>query len=464
MCESKPRIAAALMAAIMLLSPVPILSGCSDAESPAEEYGAEFGIDYGSVDGFVRTVTGALMGKEIGIDGLIESFLSRYPGYELSLIPGMDSDFAIKRTIGESGSERRIADRIAGYVELSADFAGRGNFPGEGTYLPAEGETVSDLVERAMLSGDGTERDLRLGISFRLYFDADILTLIDLGSGEISGASVKLRMMSVEKDRSNFGLDIVQKEDGSPESLSVRYGTAAYTSNMFVSLGADLSFTGLRILGGSGSWDLQAGMTAHVDEFLVSSDFADSALSKALDMAGFDLGGKLPRLIMNIITSSDRMLDLFDTIDSLTGTEIPDVHLRADLTASDAADDSGRRYTSLRKTGDESGMEIRIPHSSYAVDFDRLLRLVPNYILPEEKADKILLVLAILGWDTREILDLRDDPETSESIGNVFDKVDREIEDDKKYELSIPAEYICIAAAGLAALLAGAAFIWRRGI
>jgi hypothetical protein len=454
---------AVAIAIVMALASLPLLSNNVDADSSDRCYGNESAVTMKDVDSILKELTGKTL------DELIASLTDYFPGYEISIVPSFESDFALERNTTKSGSEYTIEDHFGSYVNLYLSSHIKGNLPDAGTYYPKDDEGIWEFLFRLIQESKNEHTDDFEGF-LGLYTDLTVVSKIDLNTGELTSVDVRFKLMIVEHEEANFNLDIVEskvseEEDEKVESITFSYDKTTSESNIYTDIGVKMDIEGLKIINDSDTWSVNPKIKEHVYRSVVSSDLANGLWQSVLEMVDpkvEKVKARLPELILHIISSGERMLDLFDTIKSLTGKSIPDVFFVADLAATKYTDDYGYEYTILDLKGTET--TLYFPLGGYALNTSVLIYLVPSSILPDAVKDILYVVFTVLGWGTVEIGDITDDKVMQSKCENVFTYVKNIMKYDEEYTFKIPAEYLTIGIAGLLGSFAAFVLIWRRWI
>jgi hypothetical protein len=166
--------------------------------------------------------------------------------------------------------------------------------------------------------------------------------------------------------------------------------------------------------------ELNPKATAHVTKSLISSDLADSIWIDLLASGGMEVGNvNLVELILKILGSGGRTLDLFDTIKSLTSSDVPDVTFSVSMDASKYTDASGYDYCKVvsKKTG---GPAFYLPYGPYRIDGAMVDEAIPDD-LPADDRVKIALDALVLAFfiDPVEVKDISSDETTRQKCAEV---------------------------------------------
>ena len=202
-------------------------------------------------------------------------------------------------------------------------------------------------------------------------------------------------------------------------------------------------------------------MNVHVDKLMVSSDLANGLWKKVSEILGWDDNqSALPQLILNILKSGSRMLDLFDTVQSLTGTEIPDVKFIAKAHTSTFTDDAGRQYYKITVKTHDSSKDLMLAKQDYSLNVLDLIDSIPSYIMGDGVKLAIGSALTVLGWDKIEVTELT--PETKAECDAIAEHVDTMVEIDERYDFNIPVEYLVLSIAGIVGCIVAVFYVRRH--
>ena len=220
----------------------------------------------------------------------------------------------------------------------------------------------------------------------------------------------------------------------------------------------------------------------HVEKSIVSSDLADSLWLTVLAASGGEGDGntKLPELILKILGSGGRMLDLFDTIKSLTSSDIPDVEFSMVFNAHDYFDEAGYEYSKLvppdKTTGndDPTRPPLYFPSGGYTLDVAQYVKYIPDSILNEEykKAATWILIALGLGYDDNDphiltpikVSDLAGHDDVRMQSDMIRSYVNQKISSAEVESYSTPEIYEYIAWGGIAITVLVIVLMWRRYI
>ena len=175
---------------------------------------------------------------------------------------------------------------------------------------------------------------------------------------------------------------------------------------------------------------------------------------------------KLPKLILELIGSGGRMLDLFDTIKSLTSSEVPDITITGLFRAENVTDARGYDYCqmTLQNKDGSSGTVIKIPKSAYTLDLADIVMMIPDYLIDHERRQQIADILTFLGWNDIDVKDISKDLGKQDECSILNSYVNEKISEDDIEYYDIPFTYRIIAYVGLGIAGILALMIWRRVI
>jgi len=455
--EKTMAMAAVLVTALLVITCIPFASDSSDA--------SDDGASYGTVKEFswkdVEEISKALFDKTV--EELLMELSENEYGYELYLAePHFEAEMAAKRDVSTSDGIYSIDDHISGYIEFGTIVSVHGNLPEAGDYQKKDGEDSKDFLDRVLKDHAGETRDVSLQLLFCVYADVGVRTTIDIATGDLIATDVLGKLFVVDYEASDIDFTTEEDEQGELTEISISYEEKETTSNLYVAADVGLKYEDMKVLNAQESWGLSPLITLHINHIYVSSDMANgiwNMVSSAIGMEGM-IKGKLPDLILNIIGSGSRVLDIVETIKSLTGTSLKDVDFLADIQASNVTDDDGREYVDLKILNPSGDMELHIPKAGYSVTVDSILATIPSYILSDDLKAAIGIAAGIIGWDTFTADEM--DPVTEEKFDEIHEHTVTMIKYDEEYELNIPIAYVILAAIGLIGC-AAAVFMSRRG-
>ena len=432
----------------------------SDDDASADD-GTE---TYGSVKAFSWTQVEEISQELIGmsVEELLMLLSENEYGYKLYLNePHFEGRLVTKREIQTTKDSYLIDDHISGYVEFGTTVALHGNLPEAGTYERQEGEDSLTFMDRILTDyASKDERDVYLDMILSVYADVDIITVVDTTTGELTGNNIMGRLFMVEYEKSNFEM-LVEEGEEEIDKLTISYSDYESSSNFYISADMDVFYEGMKVFCDDESWSMKPKITTHVNSISVSSDMAKglwNTITEAIGVEGV-IKGRLPNLILNIISSGSRVVDLIETIKSLTGKSLHDIDFLANINATNIVED-GREYVELELMRDGGSVTLKFPKADYCFSITEFLELIPSSILSDAVKIAITTAAAIIGWEPIEV-DVMD-TETERQYEEIYEHTDSAIKYDEEYELNIPTAYIALAAAGLIGCLVAIILVWRR--
>ena len=443
----------AAMATTMLLV-TPFLPSVV-AEGEEGTYGAYHELRMEDIDEFMESLTGMTV-QEI-LDMLFQA-----EGYDIHLKPAINSGLAVKRVTDSDKDSVTIRDMVSGYLEFDLSGYASGSFPKAGHYEAADGEDSNAFIERVFTkTPDRESRMVDATTSLSVYVDLESETYIDRNTGEYDDTSVSMKVVILNDGSGN--INIQTDEDGL--TMDIAYEKYEESNNGYVSLGLELTSDGIKVLSEEESWECRPTINSHFAETKVSSDFAGNVWTLFRNAIGLDEKERLvlPELILNIIRSTNRTLDLFDTLNSLTSTKFSDLVFTGDFKMSKGQDEYGNEYVQVSVNSGEEISEMKFWLGAYTLDVANALAMVPSDIVSED--DKLLLgvALAVVGLDTIYVGDISWDTVTEKKINEISSKVDREIERQEVYDFKMPLAYLAVAIAILVLGIGAAVYMWRCG-
>ena len=456
--EKKRAIIVMIIAVVMVITCLPVVSEGNDAAEPDQSYGASESFSWKEVEAVCKELTGETV-EEI----LAEILESEY-GYEFYLSePYFEGEMVTRRDVSTSSNIYCIEDHVSAYVEFGSVASIYGYLPEPGTYQRADGEDPMDFINRVFMEyASKNPREVTIDELFCVYVDLDITRKVDTSSGELMSTDVFGKLFVVEYERSDMNI-ITEGDDDDIKSMTISYNPEETSSNFYLSVDAGLKYEGMKIISSEDSWTIHPKITSHVNHIFVSSDMANGLWSMIAQMAGIDdrVKSKIPDLILNIIGSGSRVLDLVETIKSLTGTGMKDIDFIADINASNSKDDEGRQYVNLDIQVEGGSILFKFPISSYSISIDDVLAIIPSDVLSDDTKAIISIAATVLGCDTFTVEAM--DKEMEKKYESVYDHTNTMIKYDEEYELHIPTEYIFMSAIGLIGCLV-AVFMIRRQV
>ncbi len=422
-------------------------------------YGRADKYTYTDVDQKIKDATGK------SIDEWVDKLSADMTDYDITKFePNFTSEVSIRRDTSLNGHEFTIKDHISFYIEAHFDINVNGNFPGAGTYDAKEGEGSLQLLERVFTEhGQAKKTDHSMTMDIDIYIDADIDTKVDINTGDITSSYVNIRFLMNDHETRDISIAIESNEAGDPLFLSIDYSRVNTDSDLYAGFEIGLTIEGLKAFSSSETeWEVRPVVKEHVYRSAVSSDLAGSVWMMAVDSMDGKIGNvQLPELILKIIGSGGRMMDVFETIKSLTSTDLPDVSFTATLKASDFTDADGFEYCKLESLKD-GGPVFQISTGGYVLDLVRLAGDIPDYIISDKVKIAMEIVFLALGWNHLIVGDISDDEETQGRCSGISQYVDGKIGTAEETHYSTPSIYFIIAIAGLAVCIILGLLIWRR--
>ena len=452
----KPILAVAIVA-LLVLSGLPMTAEDSDAEVSEKTYGVTSGFDLDMIDEILKLLTDKTL-KE-----LVESAAKTY-GYEVEFNPLLQSKFAIKRNVTETEDHMTLTDSVIGYFVLAVSLDAKGMFPASGTYMMNDGESAEDFIERVFVNGRTEEHDVSLEGAIGLTLDASLLTYINRETGEMELAYTALFPMIYAELNSNMKIAEILDDENNLLGLTISYEENSTLSNVYGDFQIMFDIEDLQVFG-EGEWTEKPTITQTVTRSVVSTDLVKGIWPMIKEIIGE--GGKIseaiPELILNILTSTDRKLDVFDTIKSLTGRDVPSITFTGEINVSDVTDEDGTSILFKIKRND-STISISYPLGGYTFSLGKIIDLIPNDILPEETKGLLKIVTGILGLNSLEVVEITDDEEKIHEIDEIQKTVTETNMKNEEYETDIPVIYIVITIAVILAACIVTALMWRGKI
>ena len=453
----KGGLAATALLAVLVISCIssPVSSA---ADGDGRVYGTTSEADYDDIDQFFMDHF------SMHITDMLQSLAEPY-GYTLNIEPYFEINLSIERTVTQDTRYHITEDHVTSYATFLFEADPEGNFPAEGTYEASEGETALELLLRTIATAPGPEKTQKhVYMLIDLCLDISLETTVNLTTGEIEKSDLEIKLVLDEKEDLDLSITFDEDEAGNTESMTVSYDHHVSDGDFYIDLGVGFEFEGLRVMGTSSTWEIDPVLTEHLDFVVVSADLADSIWASIVSDVDLSISNrKLPELVIRIMDSSNRMMDLIEVIESLTSTEIPDISFTSAFNVSYNTDAHGYNYARLVPVDDDT-THFDIPNDGYTLDLTHLVAMIPSYIVSDETKLIISLAIAFIGWNDIEVKDITDDPVEQHKCSEVHDYVDSVISSREATEHSVPTEYMAAAAAGLAAIFILAFLSWRRKI
>ena len=441
------RTAVSAVIAVLVLSGISVF--CPDDSSAVTvesgEYGAVSAIDYATFDNAVYYLT------DKHLTQWAQEFLgSILPTYSFDLgTPVLDSKLAVTRDTHVSGNSYMIDDHLSCYLLANLDFAMTGSFPEAGTYMAQDGETLLEFINRVFVDeGTGPERTVHMIFDIKIYVDADLYSHVDLATGDITDSKIDLRFAVYDMERFDFSFDFDVDSDFNPIALTINFDQQNTDSNLYLHAAADLMFDGMNAFAG-GSHEMNPKLTEHTTEFLISSDLADSLWVDLIAHSDTEIGGvNLADLILNILGSGGRTLDLFDTIKSLTSSDIPDITFIDKFQAEDYTE-GGYEYcklTAQRTSG--TGPVLYLPYGPYCINGEMIQSLLPDISSEQLRIIAEAIVMAFV-LNPLEVKDISEDPTTKGYCAAISQAVNVVLEAEEDDHFALPMPYVAVTVFGI---------------
>ena len=438
--------------ALVTLMLVSMVSVCISDEDSATgvsdgQYGSTRHISSAEFSDAIKDITGKSLSEWIDD---ISAHMTYYNIDSHSLT--LNSDIALTRNTDLGYPSYEMKDRLAGYLEAVLDLTITGNFPAAGTYQAKEGENVVEFLDRVFVEERSVaERTVHISYDINLYYDVTADTCADMDIGELLRSQTNLRFALYDRESRDIDLDLKFTDDGDPQSLMIDYVQTDVNNNFYLNLNTGITFEGMKMFSAD-PLELNPKATAHITKSLISSDLADSIWIDLLASGGMEVGNvNLAELILKILGSGGRTLDLFDTIKSLTSSDVPDVTFSVSMDASKYTDASGYEYCKVvsKKTG---GPTFYLPYGPYRIDGAMINEAIPDD-LPADDRVKIALDALVLAFflDPVEVKDISGDETTRQKCAEVRAYADGKLDVEEQTNYTIPAVYLGLAIAGLAA-------------
>ena len=423
------------------------------------QYGAANKLTYAQIDAKIAEVTGD------DIQHWVQKLSDDMEHYDIKKFePDLHTEISITRDTSVKGHEFTVVDHVSGYIEAKADVMIGGNFPGAGTYDAKDGESAIGLFLR-IFKDHGTAKvtDHIFNLNIQMYIDVNLESTIDMDTGEIVYSYVTVKFLMYDKEDRDVDIFIEYDEDSEPEFLSVSYDREQTDSTFYADFEIGFSIEGLKAYSSTeAEWTVTPVITEHVYKSAVSSDLADSLWIKAVDAADGEVGEvQLPKLILKLLGSGGRMMDIFQTIKSLTSSDIPDMAFTGTMKASEYVDSHSYEYCKLESLK-EGGPTFMLSTGAYSLNMGRLVNNLPSYIISDGVKVAINIVFAAIGWNDIQVQDISDDTETQAKCSGINDYVSGKIGVVEEGKYSVPTEYIIAAGAGIGISILVGILIWRR--
>ena len=456
-------IALSVTLAIVLMATSIVYIPGTDGEEMRAEYGATNEFNYDEVDKMVKAIS------EKTIEEWVDYLSDQSENYKFSIDPikAISKTAITRETFLEDDGTYTIDDHFTGYIKFLIDGRASGYFPAPGTYYAEEGEDFGDFMKRIFINdGLQTTRDTKAHLDIQLFVDLDCLSHVDLTTGEITDSLVRIKLAIYDDEHRNINFWLETDENYNPVSATINYKETDTDNNFFVDAEIELKMKGMKVFtNNTQPWTIEPIITEHVNKFVISYDLVNSIWLQFASQEGKDLtDSKLPALIIDLLGSGGRMLDLFETIKSLTSSDVPDASMTGLFKAENVKDSHGNDYCklTLQKDDGTEGDVFKLPKAGYSLDLCDLIELVPDDVLSREQKDRLCVLMEDLGWNDIELENITDDIGKKEECAILKAYVTENIMEDDKEDYTIPVVYVSIAGAvlGIAAVLA--LLMWRR--
>ena len=434
----------------------------SEGDEVRAEYGATNEFDYDKVDQMVKAVS------ERTIEEWVDYLSDKSDNYKFSIDPikAISKSAITRETVLEDDGTYTIDDHFTGYIKFLIDGRAKGDFPAPGTYDAKEGEDFNTFIKRIFIDeGLPMERSTEAHLDIQLFVDLDCVTHVDLTTGEITDSLVKIKLAVYDKEYRNINFWLKTDENYDPVSATINYEETDTDNNFFVDAEIELKMKGMKVFTNNTSpWQIEPVITEHVNKFVISYDLVNSLWLQFASQTGKDLtDSKLPALIIDLLGSGGRMMDLFETIKSLTSSDVPDTSMTGKFKAENITDHGHDycRLTLLKDDGTE-GDVFKLPKGGYALNMCDLIELVPDDVLTPDQKTRLCDLMVTFHWDDIELDDITDNIGKKEECAILKAYVTENIMEDDKEDYTIPEMYVSIAGAGLVIVAVLALLMWRR--
>ena len=444
--------------AIMLLSGLPLTEADGDGAGNDQIYGATTGIDLSEIDEILKLITGKTL-KELVED------LAKTMDYDVTFDPELESKFAMTRDIHDEDGHRTIVDRLSGYFTLSVDLVAEGKFPAAGTYLINDSESAEDFLKRVFIDGSTEDHKISNDVVLGMTLDLALMTDINTETGEMEDAYIAFFPMLYTELDGDMKIADLTDDDDNLVGITIDYEKYHSLSNVYGDFQITLDIDDLKVLG-DGEWTCNPMITEHVERSVVSSDLVNDLwpLIKKVIGEGGKISKAIPELILNILTSTDRKLDIFDTIKSLTGKTVHDITFTGDVTVSNETDELGNPYVLFKVKRNDTTVDISYPLEGYSFEAGKIIDLIPDSLISKEAKGIIKAALIIIGLGHVEMPDITDDQKKQEECNTIQNAVNEIIIMNEEYETDIPLVFIVLAVIIVIAACAATFLMWRGKI
>ncbi len=458
-------IALSTILAVMLLTTCVIIIPGSEADDTAEyEYGSTYDFNSDQIDDLIKAGTGH------SVEEWIQYLSDQSDRYDFSLDKfDAISKIAVTRNTCLDGNDYTIDDHVTGYVKTHMDARGDGHFPAPGTYEAKENETIGLFLKRIFIDeGLTTTRNTEYHFDIQLFVDIDCISHIDIATGYMTDASIRFKVAMYDMEDRNIDFHLETDDNYNPVSATIDYKHTKCDNNFFLDVKVDLTMEGMRVFtDDTEPWTIKPLITEHVDKFVISSDLADSLWLQLAAQSEKDIiDSKLPKLILDLIGSGGRMLDLFDTIKSLTSSDIPDASMTGRFRAENTTDAHGYKYCQLTLLKDDGteGTVFKLPKAGYTLNLCDLVNMIPDYVIDSSRKGDICAVIHAFGYDDIEIKDITNDIGKKDECSILQAYVNEKITEDDTESYTVPTEYVISATVILLVSCILISLMWRRMI
>ena len=453
------RVLSAVAVIALALTCMALVPSSSATNYTNGQYGDVESLDTVVIDQMIKAETGKTMSE--WVVGLTDPE-GKYGVTEFD--PVIKTEFSLRRDTSLKGHEYTIKDHYSGYIEATLDFAINGNYPASGTYEAKDNETTLEMLYRVFEeNGSSKKTDNSLKFDIKLYVDLALNSHVDMNTGEITDSYVTIRFLMYDYEDRTIDLDIVTDEDDNPQSVTITYDRILVDSMLYANWEVGLTIQGLKVFSCTDpSWQVKPVIKEHVYRSAVSSDLADSIWMEVLDAADGEMGDvELPELILKLLGSGGRMMDVFDTIKSLTSADMPDISFTATLDASNGTDDGGYECCILESLK-SSGPTFNLSTGAYMLNLNQVIDDIPDYMLSTKVKNTMKIIVTALGWNHIDVKDISGDDETKGKSDVISEYVNKKIDVVEVTHYSIPPVYVMFAGFGIIATIVCGVLIWRR--
>ncbi len=456
---------AIVLVAVLLTTTFCIIPDESDASGVDPKdgmYGRTLSVNSTEIGDAIQTATGKTF------DQWVAELSDKMENYDINkLEPVFDFKMSMRRDVYVDGTDYTAVDRYAGYLTLLLDSDISGHFPAEGTYDAKEKETSLGFLLRVFSKeGAANITDTQQHIDLKIYFDVTVETQIDLNTNDITYSYITLKVAMEDHEHNNINIVLHQNEEGRIVSMDISYEESAVDNTFYLNAEVGMDITGMHMHMAEAEWYTEPLAVTHVYKSVVSSDLANGVWGIALEAMGDNTGSiGLPNLIIKLLGSGSRMLDLFDTIRSLTSSEIPDIGITCGFMAKDY-NDGTYDYCRLSTISDDPAI-VDIPWGGYNLDLCQLVKNIPESMLPGTHEEIVagkavtVLIMAALGLDHIEVGDISEDVTKQNECALIETEVDSMIESFEVTSYHTPDTYIWLATGISAITIVVILVMWR---